>query len=242
MDACLFSFEQLKMIMRKQFIILVLIALLAGCKCKAQFFSPGDTTITFKSQEGRVLAGSEVQELMKGLFSIRQEMVNGKKVITILPTSSKENIEQDKELALFRERLLDKPLPAFYFTTPDGGKLDPEALKGKLLVLNFWFTGCKPCITEIPHLNRLVEENKGNPVTFIAPAPETESQIRKFLKRYPFGYTIIPSSLDYINELKVQNFPTHMVVDKEGIVRQVFIGYADDIKEKLQAEIDKLLK
>ena len=32
----------------------------------------------------------------------------------------------------------------------------------------------------------------------------------------------------------------HLVVDKEGIIRQVFIGYADDIKEKLQAEIDKL--
>jgi glycerol-3-phosphate dehydrogenase len=33
----------------------------------------------------------------------------------------------------------------------------------------------------------------------------------------------------------------HLVVDKNGIIRQVFIGYADDIKEKLQSEIAKLM-
>ena len=41
--------------------------------------------------------------------------------------------------------------------------------------------------------------------------------------------------------MNIENFPTHLVIDKEGIICQVFIGYADDIKEKLQVEIDKLL-
>jgi hypothetical protein len=40
--------------------------------------------------------------------------------------------------------------------------------------------------------------------------------------------------------MNIENFPTHLVVDKEGIICQVFIGYADDIKEKLQLEINKL--
>jgi hypothetical protein len=40
--------------------------------------------------------------------------------------------------------------------------------------------------------------------------------------------------------MNIENFPTHLVIDKEGVIRQVFIGYADDIKEKLQAEIAKL--
>jgi hypothetical protein len=42
--------------------------------------------------------------------------------------------------------------------------------------------------------------------------------------------------------MHIENFPTHLVIDKQGNIRQVFIGYADDIKEKLQAEIDKLIK
>ena len=59
--------------------------------------------------------------------------------------------------------------------------------------------------------------------------------------KYRFDYKIIPYSLDYITAAVIENFPTHLVIDKEGIVRQVFIGYAADIKEKLQAGIDKLL-
>ena len=36
------------------------------------------------------------------------------------------------------------------------------------------------------------------------------------------------------NSLNIEYFPTHIVIDKEGIVRQVIISYSDDIKEKLQ--------
>jgi hypothetical protein len=92
------------------------------------------------------------------------------------------------------------------------------------------------------YLNKLVQENKDSSVIFIAPAPENETQIKKFLKKYAFEYNITPSSADFISSMHIENFPTHLVVDKQGIIRQVFIGYADDIKEKLQAEIDKLIK
>ena len=108
-------------------------------------------------------------------------------------------------------------------------------------MINFWFTACKPCIAEMIYLNKLVEENKDSSVVFIAPAPENETQIKKFLKKYSFEYNITPFSTDFIASMNIENFPTHLVVDKEGIIRQVFIGYADDIKDKLQAEIDKLM-
>jgi peroxiredoxin len=94
----------------------------------------------------------------------------------------------------------------------------------------------------MPHLNKLVEENKNNEVVFLAPAPEDENQIKKFLKKYSFDYNITPSSIGFITAMTIENFPTHLIIDKEGIIRQVFIGYVDDIKEKLQAEIDKLIK
>ena len=97
-----------------------------------------------------------------------------------------------------------------------------------------------PQATLYRHLNKLVEENKDSSVVFIAPAPENEAQIKKFLKKYSFEYNITPSSTDFIASMNIENFPTHLVVDKNGIIRQVFIGYADDIKEKLKSEIDKL--
>jgi thiol-disulfide isomerase/thioredoxin len=148
---------------------------------------------------------------------------------------------RDSVISVFKSSLLNKPLKSFHFTDINNNKWGSNELKGKILIINFWFTACKPCIQEMPYLNQLVSENKDS-VIFLAPAPENETQIRRFLKKYSFDYHIIPSSLDYITSMNIENFPAHLVVDKQGIIRQVFIGYADDIKQKLQAEIERLIK
>ena len=206
----------------------------------SQSFSLSDSTIIFKNQEGKVLSKDEVQELMKTVFSIKQENVKGKKIITVIPSRNDERAIQQIKMDTFKNALLNKPIGTFHLKDLNNKKWDSKELKGKTVVINFWFTACRPCIMEMVYLNKLVAENKDSAVVFIAPAPENEVQIKKFLKKYSFDYNIIPSSIDYINALGIENFPTHLVIDKEGIIRQVFIGYGDDIKEKLQAEINKL--
>jgi len=157
-------------------------------------------------------------------------------------TAQDEAAKRYATIETFRTSLVNKPLTDFKFTSLDKQVLELQKLKGNVVVINFWFTTCGPCIKEMPFLTELVATNKEKPVVFIAPAPDNETQINKFLKKNTFAYQIVPSSLDYINTMHIENFPTHLVVDKEGIIRQVFVGYADDIKMKLQEEIDKLLK
>ena len=141
----------------------------------------------------------------------------------------------------FKASLINTAVADFKFTGLDKKVWESKKLKGKVVVINFWFTTCGPCIKEIPLLNELVAANKEKAVVFIAPGLDEEARITKFLKRNPFDYNIIPSSLDYIDSMMIENFPTHLVIDKEGIIRQVFIGYEDDIKVKLQEAIDLLL-
>jgi len=207
----------------------------------SQSFSLSDTTLTFKNQEGKVLTKEEVKEFMKGVFSLRQQLVDGKKVITLIPSGNDERSLQYAKLDTFKNSLINKPVAAFNLVDINKNTWNTDKLKGKIIIINFWFTACNPCIQEMPHLNKLVAENKDSSVLFIAPAPENETQVKKFLKKYAFDYNIIPSSTEFISAMDIKNFPTHLVVDKEGIIRQVFIGYVDDIKEKLQAEIDKLV-
>ncbi len=208
----------------------------------SQVLSLSDTSLIFKNQEGKVLTKEEVNEFMKGVFSTRQENINGRKIITIIPAGTDERAGLQAKIGVFRNSLLNKPVNEFNLTDLNNKRWSSKELKGKVLVINFWFTSCKPCIQEMPHLNKLVEENKNTGVVFLAPAPESESQIRKFLTKYSFDYSIIPSSIDFMTTMKIEKFPTHLVIDREGIIRQVLIGYADDIKEKLQAEIEKLNK
>ncbi len=219
------------------FLIFVLIA--AFTPSFSQFFSLGDSTITFKNQEGKILSKEELQILMKETFSIKQEIINGKKTITIIPSGNDEISLRNAKLDAFRISLLNKPISSFQLTDLNNNSWNSKDLKGRIVIINFWFTACKPCIQEMPYLNELVATNKNNSVVFIAPAPENSNQVKKFLKKFSFDYKIIPSSGDFITSLNIENFPTHLVIDKEGIIRQVFIGYSADIKEKLQKEIDK---
>lgn len=220
--------------------LFIFISILIGSPSYSQLISLSDSTIIFKNQQGKILTKDEVKDLMKGVFSIRQEYLNGRKIITIIPTGNDEKAPQQAKIDAFKSSLINKPINDFELTDLTNKKWNSTELKGKVLVINFWFTACKPCIQEMPHLNKLVEENKNNEVVFLAPAPENESQIKKFLKKYSFDYNITPSSADLIAAMSIENFPTHLVIDKEGIIRQVFIGYADDIKEKLQMEINRI--
>jgi peroxiredoxin len=228
--------------MKIKFLLLLCIASLVSSNSYAQPFSTSDSTTVFKNQDGKVLHREELLEQMKGKFSIRKEYVDGKLVITIIPSTDNETAKRNAALDAFRRNLIGQQLPAFKIHGYDFRVWDSDQLRGRVLVMNFWFTACGPCIKEIPLLNKLTTDYKYKNVVFLALAPESRGLIKRFLKKNPFKYNIVPAALKYIEQLQVENFPTHLIIDKNGVIRQVFVGFEEGIREKLQAEMDKLLK
>ena len=125
-------------------------------------------------------------------------------------------------------KLVGKAAPDFTVNTMDGKKLSMKSLKGKVVVLNFWFTQCRPCIEEIPTLNKFVEKYKGNKdVVFLAPdvlAETSVEDIQKFLKRFPFAYQVAMGGKDAAASYQVKTCPANFIIDKNGIVRMGFVG------------------
>lgn len=228
--------------MKMKFIFLPIIIAVFSTAIYAQSFKASDSGTIFKNQDGKILNTEEVNALLKGSFSMRKENADGKQIITILPPVNYETAKRNALLDAFKTSLINKPIPPFKIPGLDYRVWESTQLRGRVIVMNFWFTTCGPCIKEMPVLNELASDYKYKNVVFLAPAPEKATQIRKFLKRNPFKYNIIPAALSYINQLQVESFPTHLLIDKKGIVREVFIGYDHDIREKLQSTIDKLLK
>lgn len=123
-------------------------------------------------------------------------------------------------------QLLGCNAPDFETTVISGGKISLHSLRGKVVVLNFWFTTCPPCIVELPGLNKLVDEfGKSDSVIFLAIGRNTRDEILDFIKKRPFGYkqAISSKSLEQAYCM-LSGWPMNMVLDKKGVVRFIKAG------------------
>jgi len=162
---------------------------------------------------------------------------------------TQEQMNQGMEEAMkmqndFEAKLKGKPFPDFTLTDLSGTTHSSESIKGKVVVINLWFTACAPCIHEMPELNKIVGAYKENEdVLFLAFALDPKSRVDKFLKKHKFDYNIIPDSQEYVTKkLNPPGYPTHIVLDKNSNVIFLFSGYTPQAGEAIKSYIDLELK
>jgi len=129
----------------------------------------------------------------------------------------------------------------FDVTDIKGKKYKLSELNGKVVVLNFWFVECKPCIMEMPELNELVEEFKGKEVVFLAIAVNDQKQLKKFLKTTDFNYKVISSGQSVSDSYRIKGFPTNIIIDQNGLIQYASTGIGPNNKANLLKQINKLL-
>jgi len=130
----------------------------------------------------------------------------------------------------------------FEVTDIEGNTYSLEELKGKVVVLNFWFIGCAPCRIEIPGLNEMVGLYDQQEVVFIAFALDDKDSLSQFLTESPFKYQIIPDAFEQADAYRVQGYPTHIIIDKKGNIRSTLTGGSADRHKQIQPLIDRLLR
>ncbi len=134
-----------------------------------------------------------------------------------------------------------EPALDFIATSLEGKHIKLSELRGKVVVLNFWFTKCGPCKLEMPDLNNLVNEFKDKDVVFLAITFNKKEIIQQFLKSHTFNFTITPNANDVITMYGVQSYPTSIVINKEGKIVLKELGYRTNIKEVLANSINAIL-
>lgn len=107
--------------------------------------------------------------------------------------------------------------PVFSAHMIDGKFLDAADLKGKVVVLNFWFIGCPGCMDEMPKLNELATKFPDrDKVVFIAVATNTAQELRQFLARNKFDYKMVGSGKAVIDLFHFSGYPRNIVIGKDG--------------------------
>ncbi len=133
--------------------------------------------------------------------------------------------------------MVGQPAKPFELKDIDGKTVSLAALKGKTVVLNFWFTACGGCVHEMPELNKLQQQYAGKDVVFLALALDDAIRVRAFLTTHDFKYALLTESKDVNADYNVTMCPTSMVIDKTGIIRFVQVG-GENIAASLSTAID----
>jgi len=117
-------------------------------------------------------------------------------------------------------KYLNKEFPKFDLKTLSGKNFNSIQLKGKPTMINFWFTSCKPCIEEMPVLNKIKEKYK-NDFNFIAVTYEKKEDVKNFLEKYPFHFKHLINAKEFTDQLGMKSYPKNLFLDKKGILKYI---------------------
>jgi peroxiredoxin len=123
-----------------------------------------------------------------------------------------------------------KPFPKFQFVDLNGVVYNNENTKGKIVIIKCWFIACYACVAEFPELNKLVDNNPNRKdIVFISLALDSKEKLNKFLSKKKFNYSVVAKQEDFITkELNINVYPTHLIIDQNGVIRKV-VNNADEL-------------
>ena len=128
--------------------------------------------------------------------------------------------------------------PKFTARDIDGNKWTNKDVKGKVMVLNCWFTGCGPCRGEMPILSHWKDQMPD--VMFFSSTYEDKHTALPVLEKTGFTWTHLINDRQFTKFAGKNGYPVTIVVDKEGIVRQVEFGTSPLQRDNLLQTIRSL--
>ncbi len=132
----------------------------------------------------------------------------------------------------------------FHLTLLDGTPVRFDDLRGKVTVIDFWGTWCKPCLSEIPDYNAFYRDYRDKDILFIAIACESgkEENVRAAAKKLGIGYPVAaPRGKDLKAFGKVRVYPTTLVIGPDGEIQQEFLGVVPKKPDMIRSLVDRLL-
>lgn len=125
-----------------------------------------------------------------------------------------------------------KPLaPDVGFTTLQGERFEIAALRGKVVLVNFWATTCATCIAEMPKLVEMHERFAARGLETIAvamsydPAPQVRAYAEK--SALPFRVALDPAGEVARGFGGVRLTPTTLLIDRRGRIVHRYLGEPD---------------
>ena len=125
--------------------------------------------------------------------------------------------------------------PSFSEKDMEGNTWTNDSIRGRVMVLNLWYSGCGPCRAEMPELSTWKEQLPH--VMFLSATFHDAETAKRITDKHHFTWTHLVEAKDMMSWIGTEGFPLTIVVDKKGIVRYAVHGTNETTREKLLTTI-----
>jgi thiol-disulfide isomerase/thioredoxin len=141
--------------------------------------------------------------------------------------------------------------------TGDAAPLSASDLQGHVTLLNIWGTWCPPCRAELPHVAELwrrLANREAFQLAAISYPPggrggdwkslhdETTTLLKNLDLDLPTYYDANSKTLAAVDQvIGFEGFPTTVLLDRQGVIRAIWVGYEPGVETQIESFVDKLL-
>jgi len=213
---------------------IVLAAMLCGFASLtfAQPSAPKPPREIFRDSDGNQISNNEFVDIRMANFHYRDSTV----VITLDDGTIEFRLQKVPQEGM--------AAPDFTVKTIDGKTLRSADLKGKVVVLNFWFIGCPACIREEPKLNDLKAKFATNgEVVFLAMTADPADSVKKYVAKEKFDFTHAANAEKAMKAFVFSGYPKNIVIGRDGIIRywRSPVHAWDKFESVINTELAKIL-
>ncbi len=145
-----------------------------------------------------------------------------------------------------RARAIGEQAPDFSLRDVDNRAVSLSDYAGKVVLLNFWATWCQPCQVEMPQLDKLQRElgDKGLVVLAISTDDaRSASTVKPLVKRNGYTFRVLLDKETKVVSMynPAKTLPYSVLVDREGRIAYVHMGYTPGDEVEIREKIEALL-
>lgn len=184
--------------MKKILLVILSLALLGGCSI-------------YDTEGPEIIENENMQETEnnEGQNNTREETEEEN-------TEVPNNDSHDKEVVM---------APDFELETLDGSFIKLSEMRDKNVILNFWYTGCVFCVTEMPDLQKLQDTYQDDLLLLGINVGEEKEVIQEFMDENNLTFTVLlDQKMDLTYDYGIRSFPTTLAINKKGQVIGGYVG------------------
>jgi thiol-disulfide isomerase/thioredoxin len=161
-----------------------------------------------------------------------------------MPGADDRSIADARDMIAAPIRAREPFAPDFSFTTRENQKLSNAALRGKVVLFDFWGTWCPPCRQSIPTIRDINKHYADRGLQIVGVSSDNDEAVwQTFIEAQHMDWSeYIDLSGSVLKAFEIDSFPTYVLLDKDGVIRFRQSGFGDMTRGELEEAINKTLK